>query len=113
MCYFVPLSFLYLQCNFFVFNRCDEVQTYEKSNLLSRLAHHFPFVNKLLGRNRQNSNDDEAINGHKDSQVRKRTKSPDSDIMESISENGGVDNDSDYETLPRSYNGVNGLRCAL
>ncbi|XP_065856793.1 protein ACCUMULATION AND REPLICATION OF CHLOROPLASTS 3, chloroplastic isoform X2 [Euphorbia lathyris] len=93
---------------------CDEVQTSQKSSLLSRLAYHFPFVNKFLRRHHQQLDDDDVINGHKDAEVPKTTNSPDSDEMEiSFLEGlaGGVDKDSEeHERLPSSsYNDIYGL----
>ncbi|WCJ33732.1 Protein ACCUMULATION AND REPLICATION OF CHLOROPLASTS 3 chloroplastic [Euphorbia peplus] len=93
---------------------CDEVQTSEKSSLLSRMAYHFPFVNKLLRRHHQELNDDDVINGHKDAQVPMTSNSADSDAMESSSIEdlaGSVDEDfEEPERLSSNYNDIYGLR---
>eukprot|EP00257_Ricinus_communis_P017909 XP_015576468.1 protein ACCUMULATION AND REPLICATION OF CHLOROPLASTS 3 isoform X2 [Ricinus communis] len=60
-----------------------EIQTHQRSSLLSRLAQHFPFVSKLLRRQHQKSNDNEGVNEPKHAQLSTETNLPELTAMES------------------------------
>ncbi|OAY25408.1 hypothetical protein MANES_17G092000v8 [Manihot esculenta] len=86
---------------------CSEVQTPQRHNLLSRLAWHFPFVSKLLGRPRQQPNDNERINRLKDAHLSVGINLPDSGSLGSGIAIEGMPKCIDkhfeeHETLPNS-----------